>query len=157
MKNKLLLFSILFSLTASVYADEGVSLYEQSLSKLNGGIDFEELNGKSSAMVIFQPDCAWCALQVRTIKKLQDEEGLSKNYIAVGINGRHMDLKKEMMKSGIKLPSYRSTPTFKRIAGLKDETPVILIVDGQGQILKKLVGYQDETVLKQIDQVLTQL
>jgi len=156
--NKILLGILLFlNLVTISNADELDTLYEYALPTLNGAQNFKEHKGNAVAILIFQPNCSWCALQSRTIHKMQKNNELSDRYLAVGINGRKSALVNEVFKTGLKLPAYQSTGPFIAKAELDKSSPVMLILNQKGQLLKKLVGYQDKTVLKQIDNFLSKI
>jgi len=140
-------------LTLPALAADTASLFGRDLRTLNGAAPYSQLEG-AKAILIFQPRCQWCALQARTIQKMQTDGLLSDNFIAVGINGRRPDLLKETTRMGLRLPAYQADTSFFKAAKLDRGTPVMLLVAGDGTLISKLRGYQDETVLTQIEAML---
>ncbi len=153
-----LLFIIGLSLSFPAIASDGNgSLFQYDLPRLKSKTDFLTHKDQATAIVVFQPHCAWCLAQFRLMNKLAKQDNLKGNYIAVGINGKRQDLLREYARSHSKLPAFKSTPNFYRTAKLDKATPVILVLNKQGQIIKKLKGYQDEIRFRQIDQLLSLL
>lgn len=144
------------TVTLSAVAADSVSLLGRDLRVLNGAVPYGQLEG-AKAILVFQPRCQWCALQARTIQKMQAAGHLSDNFIAVGINGRRPDLLKEAARIGLRLPAYQADTGFFKAARLDRGTPVMLLVAPDGTLVTKLRGYQDETVLTQIETVLAGL
>lgn len=111
--------------------------------------------GKPLVMVFFQPDCNWCARQVRVINSLRKQCNFE--AIAVGTGGTRMELREELRQLRPTFPAYQASPELIRAMGGVDATPVMLLGDADGHFLNWSRGYLADKELTSLLQATGQI
>ncbi len=137
--------STLADSTPSVLAYELRSLDEPARHKL------ARYEGKPVLVTFFQPDCNWCAKQIRGINHLVEKCPGEFHALAVGVNGDRQRLKKEIRRLKPAFPAYEASPQLIADVGGEVVTPFTLVGDRDGRFKNWLVGLMsDEKLMQQL-------
>ena len=106
--------------------------------------------GRPLVMVFFQPECNWCAKQVRAINELR--ERCDFEAIAVGVGGTRAELRKELRRIRPDFPAYQASPRLIEAMGGVLATPMTLLGDADGAFLNWSRGFLSGGKLQQLMQ-----
>lgn len=145
MKGKLILslliyFLVCFELAAKT---DSPQLLSYSHTDLQSGEmhSLENLKGKPTLMMFFEPQCPWCFKQGKAFNELLRQCPNAINIVALGSNGDKVSLKKELWKMRLHFPGYKAGQTILNDIGQIPATPITLIADEQGHFSSYLRGY----------------
>lgn len=119
----------------SLLAFELRSLQEPEVHSLT------QYRGKPIVMVFFQPDCEWCAKQIRAINELHEQCHDRIEAIAIGVGGSRSDLRSELRRLRPDFPAYQASPQLIEQMGGVTTTPVLLLGDSDGRFVDWASGY----------------
>lgn len=141
------LAALLFSLAA--FCSQADTLFDFEMKNLKTG-KTEKLPLTSSAptlLVFFQPDCKWCEKQIALVTQLQQDCQQPVQALAIGTLGGYRELKKEVRKQQISLPSYLASSRFISALGGINTSPVSVLFNTDGTVEWAARGYQKEAHL----------
>ncbi len=110
--------------------------------------DLSHLEGKTTAMMFFEPECSWCIKQAATLKKLYQECDQQMQPIALGVNGNKLALKRALFRLNFPFDAYHAPMALLRDMGGVPATPILLVLNEQGELVKGYRGYTDSEELK---------
>lgn len=97
--------------------------------------------GKPIVMVFFQPDCNWCAKQIRAINELHEQCQGDFGAIAIGVSGSRSELRSELRRLRPDFPAYQASPHLIEQMGGVETTPVLLLGDSDGRFVDWASGF----------------
>lgn len=114
-------------------------------------LDSRELEGQVLLVNFFATWCPPCIQEIPTLISLQDTfKGKGFSVVAFSVDeGNLATLKKIIDKNKINYPVLRADPVVTRSFGGVTGIPVTFLVNRQGQIVKKFLGYTDQDTLAQ--------
>lgn len=117
----------------------------------NGQVEaLEQLRGKTSFLLFFQPDCKWCLKQSRVLDRLLKTCPGRLNAAALGVHGSRHALKKELRRLRPGFPAYKTGVTMiSELQGVP-ATPVMLLADERGTFTQSFRGYLPADELSRI-------
>lgn len=106
------------------------------------------LHGKPVAMMFFEPECPWCIKQARVLKKLHQECEQQVHPVALGVNGDNVRLKRALFRLNFPFEAYRPPSNLVQEMGGIPATPILLLLDEHGVLIKGYRGYTAMDELK---------
>ncbi|MFT6372995.1 MAG: thioredoxin-related protein [Gammaproteobacteria bacterium] len=144
MKGKLILSLLIYLLFCFELAAKtgSLQLLNYNHTDLQSGEihSLENLKGKPTLMMFFEPQCPWCFKQGKAFNKLLEQCPNAINIVALG-SGDKASLKKELWKMRLLFPGYQVGQTMLNDIGQIPATPITLITDRQGNYKSYLRGY----------------
>lgn len=133
----------LFCLCGLPLLGQTASLYDFELKSLVGveRVDLRAFSGLPSALMFFEPECAWCYRQVKAFNRLQAVCPGHFQPLAIGVNGSRRALRAEVQRFKPEFPAFQSSAALTRVVGEIPGTPFTLLSDANGQPLGWLRGY----------------
>jgi len=130
-------------------ATPAAGLYDLSLERLEarGALALEDYRGHVLLLSFFEPGCAWCYRQLRTLERLQARCGQGLRPIAVGINGRNDALRRELRRAQVTFPGTRASAALLALTGEVPATPWTLVMTPDGELAATLRGFVREAPL----------
>ena len=114
-------------------------------------LDSKQLEGKVLLVSFFASWCPPCIQEIPTLIALQDtfkSNGFS--VVAFSVDqGDLASLKRTIVKKGINYPVILADSAVTQSFGGVTGIPVTFLVNRQGQIVKKYLGYVDHDILEQ--------
>lgn len=104
--------------------------------------------GKPVVLVFFQPECNWCAKQVRAINSLREQCDFE--ALAVGVGGSRVELRKELRHLRPAFPAYQASPELIEELGGVVATPFTLLGNPNGEFLNWGRGFLPEKELQKL-------
>lgn len=104
--------------------------------------DLVRYRGRFLLILVFEPDCAWCARQAEAIDAVL-RECPEAGAIGVGVNARRASLRRSAHRMALRWPAYEASPSFVRSLGGPPATPVTLIADAEGRYVEHSAGFRD--------------
>lgn len=126
---------------SSAIGGDSASLLDFTLKNLREP-EFHTLTkyeGKPVLVTFFQPECNWCAKQVRAINKLQEQCDIE--AILIGVGGNRVELRRELRRLRPAFPAYQASPELIEALGGVPATPVTLFGDAEGNFLNWSRGF----------------
>jgi len=111
--------------------------------------------GQPHVVMVYQPDCRWCGLQMQDMQRLQQACPWFQMQL-VGVHGSQIRLRAELRRYNIDLPAYLGDRRFIQQVGPIEGTPLTLIFDGEQQLIGKRRGYQNEAQLLAVINILSE-
>lgn len=122
----------------------------RSLDSVATEVDLRQYNGTPVVMVLFEPDCPWCFKQVKSMNRHYSACGQQFQPLAIGVNGNRKKLKQEVQRFGAKFPSLQASTQFLQKLGNIPGTPLMLVVDENGNYSGHYRGYQNDDKLNKL-------
>ena len=145
MKGKLiisLLFYLLLCFELAAETNSPQLLNYQHTHLQSGKVQaLENLKGKPTLMMFFEPQCPWCFKQGKAFNALLKLCPNTVNIVALGTHGDKSSLKKEWWKMKLHFPGYLTGQAMLNDIGTIPATPITLIADEQGNLTSHLRGY----------------
>lgn len=113
-------------------------------------VSLSALKGKVVLLDFWATWCPPCRMEIPHFKDLYaayQEDGLEVVGLAVGDQADAV--KKFMQENGVSYPVAMSSPAVERDYGGIRGIPTTFLIDKQGRIAKKYVGYQDKSVFEE--------
>lgn len=136
--------------------DVGLYLKEFSLkAPLDGGKTFtnQSFYGKPTIYSFVQSACSICRNEIREMNALYPELKGKMNFVAVFLDVDDSRMAKYKEKNGIEFLMLHDPGADVLESIGYSSSPAILIVSADGQILKKLTGYQEKMVAEAVKDV----
>lgn len=133
-----------FLLAAPLHAAEAPALGELSLISIEEGSPqrIDSLTKGALLLSFFEPECPWCARQIRDLDAAQTQCAKPLPFVLVGVHGDRMALR--MMLRRVKaehLPAYVASPALLDALNGIPATPHTVILDTQSRPLARMRGY----------------
>ena len=143
----------MLTLCLSVNASE---IYQQAMVRLDSkdapGVQVETLapySGRPMLVSFFMPKCRWCQRQHKTLKQMQ-ANCPSLQPVMLGVQGSKRHLKQELKREKNTFPAYIASPAIVKAIGAKSPVPMMLMFNGQGQLVFKTQGYTPQEKLAKL-------
>jgi hypothetical protein len=98
--------------------------------------------------MFFEPECPWCIKQAGVLRKLYQDCGQPIHPVALGVNGDSLALKRALFRLNFPFEAYRAPPKLLQEMGGIPGTPILLLLNAEGELFKGYRGYIEEAVLK---------
>lgn len=135
---------LLWGLTsqATLANDRGPYLLDFRLPALDGGkrIELRRFEGQPVILLFFEPDCRWCAKQVKTLQALRGAFP-DLQVVAIGVHGSPRALRGFVRRHRLEYPALQATDYFRAALGGIPATPFLLLADHKGHVNAVLRGY----------------
>lgn len=90
----------------------------------------------------FEPDCPWCARQIRDLDAAKTQCAQPLPFALVGVHGDRMELRLMLRRAKAgHLPAYVASPALLEALDGIPATPHAVILDAQGHPLVRMRGY----------------
>ncbi len=136
---------------------EGPALGGLSLPSIEDGTP-RRLDGLAQGPLMlsfFEPDCPWCARQIRDLQAAQAQCAHPLPFALVGVHGERMELRLMLRRLHAEgLPALLATPALLQALEGIPATPHAVILDGQGRALVRMRGYIPQARLCEIADLL---
>lgn len=145
---------VLWLLTSALPAQE---LSGVTLPSLTGSerVALETFEGTPTLLTFFEPECPWCARQMKDYGKLRDQCRHPLNTVLVGIHGNGQRLRMTLRRyRATDLPAFMATPQLLERTGPVPATPYTLVLNAEGQVVTTLRGYVPLSKLCQVAAIL---
>lgn len=106
------------------------------------------LEGQSAVLMFFEPECPWCVKQAAVLKKLHQQCPGHLQPVALGVNGNQLALKRALFRLNFPFEAYRAPMELVRDMGGIPATPILLLLDSKGQLIKGYRGLTGEAELQ---------
>lgn len=110
--------------------------------------NLSHLEGRPVALMFFEPECPWCIKQASVLRQLHQHCSQSIQPVALGVNGNNLALKRALFRLNFPFEAYRAPPTLLKDMGGIPATPILLLLNAKGELVKGYRGYTDEEELK---------
>ncbi|MCL1090052.1 conjugal transfer protein TraF [Shewanella profunda] len=110
--------------------------------------NLSHLEGQATAIMFFEPECPWCIKQAGVLKKLHQDCGQPIHPVALGVNGDNLALKRALFRLNFPFEAYRAPPELLKEMGGIPATPILLLLNAKGELVKGYRGYTSEDELK---------
>jgi len=132
---------LMLMLSTNAFATD--SIYTHKMKRLQG-YGTESLAGistKPKVVVVYQPDCKWCAKQISDLAQFQHScEGVF-NTVLVGSRGSKRTLSLELKRFNSDFPAFAGSRKFLKVIGGVPATPITLFFNNKGELIGKNHGY----------------
>ncbi|MGR3972533.1 TlpA family protein disulfide reductase [Shewanella sp. 1180_01] len=118
------------------------ALRSQKLTNLS------HLEGQPTAIMFFEPECPWCIKQSVVLKKIHKDCSQSIHPVALGVNGDNLTLKRALFRLDFPFEAYRAPPKLLKDMGGIPATPILLLLNANGELVKGYRGFTSEDELK---------
>ncbi|AHF97769.1 hypothetical protein DESACE_02625 [Desulfurella acetivorans A63] len=108
-----------------------------------GNINLLSLKGKVILINIFQTDCPVCQEEVPSLNKLYNYYKNNKNVKIIGISLNSDGLNSFIDYYGIRYPVYTINQSNLSKLGGVAYTPTTILIDKNGNIIERFVGFRD--------------
>jgi thioredoxin-related protein len=117
--------------------------HDLSLDRLDTkeSLALADYHGAVVLLTFFEPECAWCNRQLKTLEHLGERCGDDLQSIAVGINGRADALRKELRRARVTFPGAEASAALLEQVGEVPATPWTLVLTPDGEIAATLRGF----------------
>ncbi|GIU42531.1 TlpA family protein disulfide reductase [Shewanella algidipiscicola] len=113
-------------------------------------VNLSHLEGHAIALMFFEPECPWCIKQARALRNLEQNCVARIHPVALGINGNNLTLKRALFRLNFPFEAYRAPRKLLTDMGGIPATPILLLLNAQGELIKGFRGYTEEVVLKEL-------
>lgn len=115
-----------------------------NLSGVNvSNINLSILKGKVILINIFQTDCLACQEEMPSLVKLYNKYKQNPNFALIGISLDSNNLKAFISNFHVNYPVYTINENdLSKLGGIA-YTPTTILIDRQGNIMERFVGYRD--------------
>lgn len=110
--------------------------------------DLSHLEGQATALMFFEPECPWCIKQANVLKQLHKSCPQPIQPVALGVNGDNLALKRALFRLNFPFETYRAPPTLLQEMGGIPATPILLLLNTKGELIKGYRGFTDAAELK---------
>ncbi|MFB2779208.1 TlpA family protein disulfide reductase [Shewanella mangrovisoli] len=110
--------------------------------------DLSHLEGKAMALMFFEPECPWCIKQASVLKQLHQSCHQGVHPVALGVNGDNLALKRALFRLNFPFEAYRAPPALLKDIGGIPATPILLLLNAKGELIKGYRGFTNEAELK---------
>ena len=110
--------------------------------------DLSHLEGQATALMFFEPECPWCIKQANVLKQLHQSCRQPIQPVALGVNGDNLALKRALFRLNFPFEAYRAPPALLQEMGGIPATPILLLLNTKGELIKGYRGFTDEAELK---------
>ncbi|GGA90494.1 hypothetical protein GCM10011369_35790 [Neiella marina] len=110
----------------------------------------------ASIAMVFQPDCAWCKKQGKTMRQILNQCGAELNIAIIGYKASYRQLRRELKHFDQSLPALEADRRFLAAVEGVAATPTTLFFDQNGELLLKQRGYIQPAQLFDAADALTQ-
>jgi thioredoxin-related protein len=131
-------------LGAQVQAAEPPTLGGLSLLSIEDGRSqrIDSLAKGPLLMSFFEPDCTWCARQIRDLEAAKTQCAKPLPFALVGVHGDRMELRLMLRRAKAgHLPAHVASPALLEALDGIPATPHAVILDAQGHPLVRMRGY----------------
>ncbi len=116
---------------------------------LTADVPFSELEGAPALLVLFQPACGHCLVQLRRASAFAAEHP-EVTVVAISLRGRAPDLVAELRRSKAQLPAYKASPALLEALGSPEGTPRVYSISSSGDLQAEARGVQDGAALAKL-------
>lgn len=128
----------------------GPSVFSQPATPLRDSPTLNTLFGKPALVVLFQPNCGHCRVQMRnTVNFVKMNPHLQ--TFAVSEYGSRDALERALNLGGVDIPAYRSSPHLLNVLGKPRGAPRTFLLDSYGRVVLATKGTQN---LRQLENFL---
>ncbi len=140
---RLMLLALLIGILSPGQPVRANVLGDYHYQNLRGGEDgsLAGFEGKPTLLMFFEPECPWCVKQAGSLQQHRPECAI--NQLALGINADRHSLKRALLRLNFPHPAYRAPPKLLKDMGGIPGTPVILLLDKQGELLAGVRGFTE--------------
>lgn len=134
----------LLSLGTSLQAAPLSALGEIVLTSIEDGQArrLDSQNQTAQLISFFEPDCPWCARQLRDLDAARHQCATPLPFALVGIHGDRMELRLTLRRAQAEhLPAYVASPELLETLQGIPATPHAVILDAQGHPIARMRGY----------------
>ena len=124
-------------------------IYALAAPPISGARPFSEYAGRYTIVMLFQPHCGFCRAQYRQMEALLHKHS-HLQIAAIGIKGNSRDLSAEVRKAQTQIPSYVGSPELVKALGGPRATPIIYLINQNGQAVYVKRGYHNQPMLEQL-------
>ncbi|MGR6500972.1 TlpA family protein disulfide reductase [Shewanella sp. Koi 1] len=110
--------------------------------------DLSHLEGQAMALMFFEPECPWCIKQASVLKQLHQSCRQGVHPVALGVNGDNLALKRALFRLNFPFEAYRAPPALLKDMGGIPATPILLLLNTKGELIKGYRGFTNEAELK---------
>ena len=110
--------------------------------------ELSHLEGAPTVLMFFEPQCPWCIKQASVLKKLHQKCTQQLHPVALGVNGNNLALKRALFRLNFPFEAYKAPANLLAEMGGIPATPILLLLDEHGVLVKGYRGYTAETELK---------
>ena len=110
--------------------------------------DLSHLEGQAMALMFFEPECPWCIKQASVLKQLHQSCRQGVQPVALGVNGDNLALKRALFRLNFPFEAYRAPPALLKDMGGIPATPILLLLNAKGELIKGYRGFTNEAELK---------
>lgn len=110
--------------------------------------DLSHLEGQAMALMFFEPECPWCIKQASVLKQLHQSCRQGVQPVALGVNGDNLALKRALFRLNFPFEAYRAPSALLKDMGGIPATPILLLLNAKGELIKGYRGFTDEAELK---------
>lgn len=110
--------------------------------------DLSHLEGQAMALMFFEPECPWCIKQASVLKQLHQSCRQGVQPVALGVNGDNLALKRALFRLNFPFEAYRAPPALLKDMGGIPATPILLLLNAKGELIKGYRGFTNESELK---------
>lgn len=110
--------------------------------------DLSHLEGQAMALMFFEPECPWCIKQASVLKQLHQSCQQGLQPVALGVNGDNLALKRALFRLNFPFEAYRAPPALLKDMGGIPATPILLLLNTKGELIKGYRGFTNEAELK---------
>ncbi|MAP95061.1 MAG: hypothetical protein CMK07_08935 [Ponticaulis sp.] len=125
------------------------NIYQQTTTALNNAPDFSSFEGEITLIVLFQPHCSWCPIQMKEAAELQQERAPWLNIVAVSRGGTIPELLEELQRYDVQFPAYQGSRSMNAALQEPPGTPCVYLIGPDGYLGQYTCGRKtvDELVL----------
>ena len=99
-------------------------------------------------LMLFAPDCRYCHFQVKHLNQWRsDHPKADVTIVGIGVNGQLRALRKEAFSLKADFPLLMSNPKFARQLGDVPATPILVLLNGSGELIDFRRGAQNQDSL----------
>lgn len=122
---------------------QAAGFFELSLDRLDKkeSLTLADYQGSVVLLTFFEPECAWCNRQLKTLEYLGESCNDDLRSIAVGINGRADALRKELRRARVSFPGAKASAALLEKVGEIPATPWTLVLTPDGDLAATLRGF----------------
>lgn len=117
------------------------SVFAQSATPLRDSPPLNHLFGKPAIIVLFQPNCGYCKVQMRTNKAFIAENPGFQTF-AISEFGSHNALERMLNSARTDIKAYKSSGALLKVLGYPSGSPRTFLVDSFGRIILAAKGTQ---------------
>jgi thioredoxin-related protein len=99
---------------------------------------------KKLVLVFFEPECTWCARQIKMLEEINHFCGFAVQPVLIGTHGNRQALQAFLRRTQTQLPAFETSTALLKITGDVSSTPLTLIIDAHGAISEKIRGYSPD-------------